>query len=234
MLNQLTDVVKHLLIINVIAYFITLPHHAAFGYDLAVYYPMSPLFKPYQLVTHMFMHGSLMHLFFNMYGLVLLGPALESRLGSSRFLFYYLFSGLGALLLHFGVNYFQLSALTSTLNPAHVLEVYRDGAEVISSGKNYSGPLGDLNEMLNGGMLGASGAIFGILAGFGAMFPRVELRLLFPPITLTAKWFVLIYAGIELYLGFSGMQSGIAHFAHVGGALFGFLLILYWRRTIIL
>ena len=132
------------------------------------------------------------------------------------------------------MNYFQLSALASTLNPADVLEVYRDGAEVISSGKNYSGPLGDLNEMLNGGMLGASGAIFGILAGFGAMFPRVELRLLFPPITLTAKWFVLIYAGIELYLGFSGMQSGIAHFAHVGGALFGFLLILYWRRTIIL
>ncbi len=234
MLERMTDVVKHLLIINVIAYFLTLPNHAIFGYDLAVHYPMSPLFKPYQLVTHMFMHGSIMHLFFNMYGLVLLGPALESRLGSSRFLIYYLFSGFGALLLHFGVNYVQLNALASHLPASDVVQVFEEGAGIIQSGRNYVGRMGDLNEMLNGGMLGASGAIFGILAGFGALFPRVELRLLFPPITLTAKWFVLIYAGIELYLGFSGMQAGVAHFAHVGGALFGFLLIQYWRRTTIM
>jgi len=234
MLERMTDVVKHLLIINVIAYFVTLPNHAVFGYDLAVHYPMSPLFKPYQLVTHMFMHGSIMHLFFNMYGLVLLGPALESRLGSNRFLFYYLFSGFGALLLHFGVNYYQLNALAGSLNAGDVAKVFEEGADIIASGRNYVGPLGELNDRLNGGMLGASGAIFGILAGFGALFPRVELRLLFPPITLTAKWFVLIYAGIEVYLGLSGMQSGVAHFAHVGGALFGFLLIQYWRRRTIM
>ncbi len=234
MLERMTDVVKHLLIINVIAYFLTLPNHAIFGYDLAVHYPMSPLFKPYQLVTHMFMHGSIMHLFFNMYGLVMLGPALEYRLGSARFLIYYFVSGFGALLLHFGVSYYQISALAGSLNSVDVAKVFEEGAGIIASGRNYVGPLGELNDMINGGMLGASGAIFGILAGFGALFPRVELRLLFPPITLTAKWFVLIYAGIELYLGFSGMQSGVAHFAHVGGALFGFLLIQYWRRTTIM
>ena len=103
MLDRLTDVVKHLLIINVIAFIITLPNHTLFGHELAVYYPLSPGFKPYQLITHMFMHGGITHIFFNMYGLVLLGPSLEARLGSKRFLIYYLVSGLGALLLHFGV-----------------------------------------------------------------------------------------------------------------------------------
>ncbi|HHB79611.1 MAG TPA: rhomboid family intramembrane serine protease [Saprospiraceae bacterium] len=235
MLNRLTDVVKHLLIINVIAYIITLPNHSLFGYDLAVHYPMSPLFHPYQLVTHMFMHGSPMHLFFNMYGLVLLGPPLEARLGSSRFLLFYLISGFGALLLHFGVSYYQLSALSHSIDAETLTEIYDNGAQLVAGGQNYSNPvLGRFNEMLNGGMLGASGAIFGVLAGFGTMFPRVQLQLLFPPITLTARWFVLIYAGIELYLGLNGVQQGVAHFAHIGGALFGFLLLQYWRRTTIL
>lgn len=232
MLDRLTDVVKHLLIINVIAFVITLPNHDLFGYDLAVHYPLSPFFKPYQLVTHMFMHGSLMHLFFNMYGLVLLGPPLEARLGSSRFLYYYLFSAFGALLLNFGVDYYQITSLASQLDPELAKDVFEKGASHLLNGENYSNlKMGKLNEMLNGGMLGASGAIFGILAGFGTLFPQVELRLLFPPITLTAKWFVLIYAGIELYLGVSGAQQGVAHFAHIGGALFGFLLIQYWRKT---
>ncbi len=178
-------------------------HQILLGFDLAAYYPASDNFKAYQIVTHMFMHGNTMHIFFNMYGLVLLGPPLESRLGSEKFLFFYLFTGLGAIGLYFLVKYLELNILG---NPVSI----------------------------NTPLVGASGAIFGILAGFGTLFPNVRLQLIFPPISFTAKWFVLIYAGIELYLGLSGRQSGVAHFAHLGGALFGFLLLQYWKKKNVL
>ncbi len=200
MLNNLTDVVKNLLIINVLFYLVTMQdHQSLLGFDLVAYYPTSRLFHAYQVVTHMFMHASPMHIFFNMYGLVLLGPPLEQRMGKEKFLFYYLFAGLGSIALYYFVKYVEL---------------------------NYLG----YNVSINTPMLGASGAIFGILAGFGTLFPNIRLQLIFPPIAFKAKWFVLIYAGIELYLGLSGRQPGVAHFAHLGGALFGFLLLMYWRK----
>ena len=235
MLNRLTDVVKNLLIINVLAFVFTLPNHQFMGHELAVFYPGSPFFRPYQLVTHMFMHGSMMHIFFNMYGLVLLGPSLETRLGSKRFLVFYLVSGFGALLLHFGVTYFRILGLEQHLGPSDVAVVFDQGAAALQAGKNFTNTtMAQLNNIINVPMLGASGAIFGVLAGFGTMFPNVRLQLLFPPVTLTAKWFVLIYAGIELFLGVNDLQQGVAHFAHVGGALFGFLLLQYWRRHTVL
>ena len=198
---QLTDVVKNLLIINVLMYFVAhmlMPNMGYNTYDLAMFYPTSTFFKPYQIVSHMFMHANISHIFFNMFGLYMFGPPLERIWGSERFLFYYLFAGFGALGLYILVKYVEMNYLGASLNGINVP------------------------------MLGASGAVFGLLAGFGMKYPNVVIQLLIPPIPMKAKYFVMIYAAIELFLGFSGFNTGIAHFAHLGGALFGFLLILYW------
>ena len=199
---NLTDVVKNLLIINIIVFLVgtyVLPPEVA-NHWLAVHYPTSPYFQPVQLITYMFMHGGFQHLLFNMFGLYMFGPPLEYNWGPKRFLFYYLVTGFGALVLHFGVEYYQMNFM------------------------GYPSELGDIP------MVGASGAIFGLLAGYGLLYPENELRLLFFPVPIKAKYFVLLYAGFELYTGISGRQPGIAHFAHLGGALFGFLLIIYWRN----
>jgi len=218
---RITDVVKHLLIINLLMYFGTflLGEPSNFSalvnqgrgefwdwgrYILALFFPTSEYFRPYQLVTHMFMHANIAHLFFNMFALFMFGPSLEAVWGPRRFFVYYFVTGFGALMLHMLVSYIEIS--TGSVSP----------------------------NMANVPMLGASGAVFGILAGYGMLFPNNVIQLLFPPIPLKAKYFVLIYAGIELFSGIQTLvgpsQSGVAHFAHVGGALFGFLLILYWRK----
>ncbi len=199
----ITAVVKHLIVINVLVFIganLILKENAGV---LAMHWPMSPFFKPFQIVTHMFMHGSLGHIFFNMFGLYIFGSALEHYWGSKRFLFYYLFSGFGALIIHMLVWYIQVSGMS--------YEEY----EVFLS-LPYS-------------VWGASGAIFGLLLGFGFQFPNVRLMLLFLPVPIKAKYFVIIYAAIELFLGVSGTRTGVAHFAHLGGALSGLILILYWR-----
>ncbi len=194
----LTPVVRNILMINVLIFLIMMMGGSGiFAARLAAYYPESPYFRPYQLVTHMFMHGNVAHIFFNMYALAILGPPLEERLGSQRFFIFYFLSGLGAIGLFFLVKYIEL----------HV----------------YHAPV-----PINVPVLGASGAVFGILAGFGTLYPTVRLMLLFPPVAMQAKYFVMLYAGLELYLGLQGLQPGVAHFAHVGGALFGFLLLKFW------
>jgi membrane associated rhomboid family serine protease len=216
---RVTDVVKHLLVINVLlligTYFAWEPtpeamHELVNGfshdfwewkrYTLALFYPTSEYFRPFQVITHMFMHGDPTHLLFNMFALYIFGPPLEIFWGARRFLFYYLATGVGAFILQLLVTYIELEYGMVSPN------------------------------VVNVPMLGASGAIFGLLAGYGMLFPNNLLHLLFPPITLKAKYFVLIYAGIELLMGLSPFNTGVAHFAHLGGALAGFLLIIYWRK----
>ncbi len=219
---RLTDVVKNLLIINVLMFLGSMlllgdptpstsialineqiDNFSLWGrYRLGLFLPGSPYFRPYQLVTHMFMHGNLTHLFFNMFALYMFGPPIEMSFGSKRFLFYYFFAGFGAMALQLGVTY---------------LEIHQFGAP---------------GYLANIPMVGASGAIFGLLAAFGYLFPNSQIMLIFPPIPMRAKYFVLIYAGAELMFGLNtmGASSGVAHFAHVGGALFGFLLLLYWKK----
>jgi membrane associated rhomboid family serine protease len=220
MMMRLTDVVRNLLIINVLVFLgseLLLGNPSSAVYDsismgesvdfrawgrymLAVFYPTSEYFRPFQLVTYMFMHADPMHLIFNMLALAVFGPGIELVWGSRRFLFYYLFTGFGALALNFLVQYWEMS--TGRVSPLTV----------------------------NVPMLGASGAIFGVLAAYGLLFPNNIIQMLFPPIALPAWLYVIIFAGLELVMGISGYQSGVAHFAHLGGALFGFLLIQYWWR----
>jgi len=201
MFRQIPDVVKNLLIINVIMYVLFQVMKIMNPYLLAMYYPTSDFFQPFQIVTHMFMHASSTHLLFNMIGLYFFGPPLEQLWGGKRFLIFYLIAGLGSLLLYLLTKYIEFNYLQ--LNPGYV----------------------DVP------MLGASGAVFGLLAGFAMKYPNQIISLIFPPISMKAKYFVLGYAAIELFLGVGRVNTGIAHFAHLGGALFGVLLILYWNKT---
>ncbi|MEO7174221.1 MAG: rhomboid family intramembrane serine protease [Saprospiraceae bacterium] len=194
--------VKQLILINAI-FFLGSNLLPQYGDQLALYYPASAYFQPFQLVTHMFMHANLSHLFFNMFGLYMFGSALEMYWGTKRFLIFYFLCGFGAIALHLGVWYWEVNQL----DPVEYAYFLTQPARV----------------------LGASGAVFGLLAGYGTMFPDNRIMLLFPPIPLKAKYFVIIYGLIELFSGISHSQSGVAHFAHVGGAIIGFLLVFYWK-----
>ncbi len=205
--SMLTPIVKNLIIINIIVMIGT----SIIGdvmYEKFSLFPFeSPLFHPYQLVTHMFMHGGFWHIFFNMYSLTIFGVALERVWGSGKFLLFYLVTGLGAALCHNLVIHFQVSDLLA--NQENMLTAAR---------------------ILRTPTVGASGAIYGVLLGYGMLYPNSILQLIFPPIALKAKWFVVIFAAIELATGLVGTSDGIAHFAHLGGMLFGLILILIWKR----
>jgi membrane associated rhomboid family serine protease len=234
-INTIPPVVKNLIIINVIMLFATFVLQMR-GIDLTkllgLHYFASSDFRPYQLVTHMFMHGGFMHLLFNMFALWMFGRVLESVWGPKRFFIYYFVTGLGAAALHTFVNYLEFQHIASRMTPEAVQMVLSQGADILSQGQNFSDvAAGKLNMLLNTPTVGASGAVFGILLGFGMLFPNTELMLLFPPIPIKAKYFVAGYGAIELFSGITNPGSNIAHFAHLGGMLFGFILIKYWNST---
>lgn len=233
--SSIPPVVKNLIIINVIMLMATYVLNMR-GIDLpsilGLRYFQSPEFRPYQLVTHMFMHGGFTHLLFNMFALWMFGRVLESVWGPKRFFIYYFVTGLGAAVLHSFVNFIEFQHLASKMTPENVQMVLSQGTEIFNQGKNFSDPdAGKLNLMLNIPTVGASGAVFGILLGFGMLFPNTQLMLLFPPIPIKAKYFVMGYGAIELYLGITQPGGNIAHFAHLGGMLFGFFMIKYWNRN---
>ena len=225
-------VVKNLIIINAIMFLALYGIDSAFGIDLnrvlGLFYFKSPYFEPYQIVTHMFMHGSLSHLFFNMFALWMFGKVLEQVWGSKRFLIYYFVTGLGAAFLHMLVNHLELASAIKQASEAYGIDNYSD--EIIRQLLNTGSTLAQkVGIGLYVPTVGASGAVFGVLLAFGMLFPNTRLMLLFPPIPIKAKYFVIGYGVIELYLGLTQSASNIAHFAHLGGMLFGFLLIKYWK-----
>ncbi|MEN6455350.1 MAG: rhomboid family intramembrane serine protease [Prolixibacteraceae bacterium] len=232
--GNIPPVVKNLIIINVLMLLATYVLSVR-GIDLnsvlGLHFFLSPEFEPYQLVTHIFMHGGFMHLFFNMFALWMFGRVLESVWGPKRFFIYYFVTGLGAAALHLFVNFLEFQSLVSKMSPEQVDMVMREGTSIFEQGKNYSDPLmGKLNALINVPTVGASGAVYGVLLGFGMLFPNTQLFLLFPPIPIKAKYFVIGYGLIELYLGLARPGSNVAHFAHLGGMLFGFLMIRYWNK----
>ena len=183
----------HLIIINVIFYLATRLNQGYMYSTFALFYPTTPWFKPWQVVSYMFMHGGFWHLFFNMYSLYIFGMAVERILGQKKYLILYFLAGLGAAAAQLGVQ---------ALDPAI-----------------QSVPT-----------VGASGCIYGIIVAFAMIFPEAKLTLIFPPVTLSAKWMAIIFIGIELITGITGTQAGVAHFAHLGGALIGWLLIWWWFK----
>ncbi|MCF8378881.1 MAG: rhomboid family intramembrane serine protease [Bacteroidales bacterium] len=227
-------VVKNLLIINVLMFLGLYAFDSAFGIDLnrvlGLFYFKSPFFQPYQIVTHMFMHGSLGHLFFNMFALWMFGRVLEQVWGSKRFLIYYFVTGLGAAFLHMMVNFIVLAPAISQVTELFGIESFNETniRQLLNTGNALAQKVG---VGLWVPTVGASGAVFGLLLAFGMLFPNTQLMLLFPPIPIRAKYFVIGYGAIELYLGLTQPGSNVAHFAHLGGMLFGFLLLKYWKTN---
>jgi membrane associated rhomboid family serine protease len=239
-MRNVTETVKQLIIVNILFFIGTLILKDSAYKILALYFPESPNFQYWQPVTHMFMHGGYMHIFFNMFALFSFGSALEHIWGSKKFLFFYISCGLGAALLHTGVNYYYFQDGLNTL-----MEQGFSKAEVLAVLNGKSSP--QIVPILNtpgfqnfvsaylGTAVGASGAIYGIIVAFAFMFPNAELMLMFIPVPIKAKYFVPGLVLVDLYLGISGQSifggGGIAHFAHVGGALFGFIIMWYWKKN---
>jgi membrane associated rhomboid family serine protease len=233
---DLPPVVKNIIMINVLMILANFAASSVFGVDLngllGLYFPASEQFKPLQIVTHMFMHGGFMHIFFNMYALFIFGPILEGVWGPKRFLIFYMVCGLGAALTHETVIFFQYSHLIQNLSPENIQAVITEGTAYLHQGKVFTDPdMQSLQILLNTPTVGASGAIFGVLLAFGVLFPNTQLMLLIPPMPIKAKWLVLGYGALELVLAVTQPGSDIAHAAHLGGMLFGYLLIRYWRKT---
>ncbi len=235
-LFALPPVVKNIILLNVLMLIITWVVKSVFGIDLTMilglYFPKSEHFMPLQILSHMFMHGGFFHLFFNMYALFLFGQILENVWGPKRFLLFYLVSGLGAAFTYEVVIYFQYHHLVRMISPENLQLVMAKGSTYLSEGKVFTDhSMQSLQLLLNTPIVGASGAIFGVLLAFGVLFPNTQLMLIFPPIPIKAKYLVIGYGALELYLALTQPGSNIAHTAHLGGMLFGYILLRYWRKT---
>jgi rhomboid-like protein len=220
---NLTPVVKNLLIINFICFipYIVLSDDAyqrIIIYHVGAFYFNSPFFKPWQVITYMFFHGGWMHILFNMLSLYFIGPILEYAIGAKRFFNLYFICGIGAIAFQWAVQAFEVHALI--------------GSFVIPDSLQTVDPLvmQKLQAIYDVPIVGASGAIFGVLVGFGMLYPDMELMMFFIPIPIKAKYFILFYVGLEIYSVISpGAGDNIAHLAHLGGALIGFIMIKIWR-----
>ena len=233
--SQLPEIVKNLLIINGLFFLATISLES-YGINFTKWFALhqfqSPDFMPHQLITHFFMHGNFTHLLFNMFALWMFGKILENVWGGKRFLTYYMITGIGAAIIHILFCQYQISEISSTLNNELVTKVLNaepnsriNGTEAdISSMQN-------LYNLVNTPTVGASGAVFGILLAFGMLFPNTLLYIYFA-IPIKAKYFVIIYGIMELYAGISNNPAdNVAHFAHLGGMLFGFILLKYWQKN---
>lgn len=217
-MNNLPAVTKNLLIINVLCYFGIIVGNR-YGIDLkdvlGLHFFLASDFKLFQLISYMFMHADIQHIFFNMFAVWMFGRTLEQVMGPKRFLIYYMVCGIGAGLIQELVQYGEY---------VMVLQDYQQ----VDTGFGII-PMSDYLNMMN--TVGASGAVYGILLAFGMLFPNSQMFVFPIPFPIKAKYFVIGYAVIELLLGMGRAGDGIAHFAHLGGMLFGLLLILYWKKN---
>ena len=262
---NLPPVVKHLLIITILFFIGDLLLTSMNSYipqALKMYSIQSPNFRPYQLITHMFMHGGLMHIFFNMFGIVIFGKVIESVWGSKRFFWLYFSSGLGAAALHLLITHLQLNSMMELINEfmqnpnyelySEIIEKYLsrrilvaypefsqmvdklmyepENIAVINQAADYVRQIQELH--INTPMVGASGALFGVLAVFAVLFPNVELMLIFLPVPVKAKYMIPGFALLSLFFGVFNFQwDNIAHFAHLGGGIVGFILAYFWKKN---
>ena len=258
---QLTRGAKFLLIANVVMFVITLLLQYLQNVDLtdylALFYIKSDHFRPYQYFTYMFMHGGVFHLFFNMYALFLFGVMLERIWGTKRFVFYYLVTGLGAAVVNTVVNYYQFAPLLQAYNDfmaspsangleavvqkcngfnlAAVYEIIEHWSEVQNDAATLENIRSQITTVItnvtSAPMIGASGAVFGLLLAFAMVFPDLKLQIIFIPIGIKAKYFVLIYGLLELFFGVNNFSGdNVAHWAHLGGLIAGVILMLIWKR----
>ncbi len=239
-MGRLTETVKHLIILNALFFAAS----SLLGLDLnnflALYFPENENFGIWQFVSHMFMHGGFMHILFNMYALWAFGSPLEQMWGRNKFIFFYFSAGLGAGLIYTAVNYFQFNSIHNDL--INIGLRTSDIQSLLTSGKYNSDILSQIPEqklmeiyqIYNTPAVGASGAIYGVLVAFGMTFPNAKLALIFLPVPISAKYFIPVLIALDLFSGVTGFSifgGGIAHFAHVGGAIIGFIIMWYWKTN---
>lgn len=233
-MNSIPVVTRNLIIINFLVWIADtlLSNQFDLGRYLALHYFSSDYFMPHQIITYMFMHGSLGHVFFNMFAVYMFGRTLEMIWGPKRFLVYYMLTGIGAAAAQLLITYIRVRSIESGMDPGSISMVYNEGLSALLNNKNFIDPyMADLNLLVNIPMVGASGAVFGVLVAFGMLFPNVELMMLFFPVPIKAKWFVIGYGVMELVLGvYDGAGDNVAHFAHLGGLITGFLIVYYWQK----
>lgn len=237
-MRNLTETVKHLLIINVI-FFVASLSLGDLVYDLfALHYPSNPKFQYWQPLTHMFMHGDFGHIFFNMFGLYMFGVPIEQMWGRNKFIFFYLSTRFGAAALQLFLYYFQINGVYDLLL-LEGLSSFEVNEFLQSSDLSYEiverigrDKLLSSLSAFNGVMVGASGALYGVLVAFAFLFPNARLMLLFPPIPVKAKVLVPLLILGDLFFGFTSYSIGpIAHFAHIGGAVTGLIMMWYWKKN---
>ncbi|UWX56013.1 rhomboid family intramembrane serine protease [Maribacter litopenaei] len=239
-MSRITEAIKHLLIINILFFVATNIYGDQMYQWFSLWFPKNENFGLWQIVTHMFMHGGFMHILFNMYALYAFGTPLERMWGRNKFLFFYFSAGLGAALLHTGVNYYYfqegLNAIVSSgVSESSVMDIVSRG-QYNTEWYNIAGKstIDNFLSAYHTPAVGASGAIYGVLVAFGMSYPNSELFLIFLPVPIKAKYFIPVLIALDLFSGITGygiFGQGIAHFAHVGGALVGFLMMWYWRKN---
>ncbi|CAM1339686.1 rhomboid family intramembrane serine protease [Tenacibaculum aestuarii] len=251
---RLTQAIKHLIIINVILFFAPQLLNMDLTNLFALHYPANEHFGFWQYITHMFMHGGPAHLLFNMYGLWAFGTPLEQMWGRNKFLFFYFSAGIGAGLIYTLANYYQFNGIYEQLissgitsdEVSKILDIstystkeFINQCNIILSNNSTLTPyqgLGDnlieINNLFNSPAVGASGAVYGVLVAFGLTYPNAKLALIFFPVPIAAKYFIPLIILSDLFFGMTSYSIGnIAHFAHVGGAIIGFIIAWYWKKN---
>ena len=238
-MNKLTDAIKHLIIINVILFVVPQLLKLDFTNMLALHFPKNEYFGFWQYVTHIFMHGSFAHILFNMYGLWAFGTPLEQLWGKKKFIFFYFSAGIGAGVIYTLVNYYQFNGIydlfiNAGLNNSEVISILEKGT---TAGFNLNDAITQaqfdkIYSLYHTPAIGASGAVYGVLVAFGMYFKDAKLALIFFPVPIAAKYFIPIMILGDLFFGMTKYSIGnIAHFAHIGGALIGFIIAWYWKKN---
>lgn len=238
-MNRLTDAIKHLIIINIIVFVAPQLLQLDFTNILALHFPKNEHFGFWQYATHMFMHGSFAHILFNMYGLWAFGTPLEQMWGRNKFIFFYFSAGIGAGLIYTLVNYYQFNAIyelfiNAGLTNSEVMDILKTGStnDIRVVNAITQTQFDKISMLYNTPAVGASGAVYGVLVAFGMYFKDAKLALIFFPVPIAAKFFIPAIIAFDLFFGMTKYSVGnIAHFAHVGGALIGFIIAYYWKKN---
>ncbi len=253
-MGKLTDAIKHLIIINVILFFVPQLLNMDLTNILALHFPQNEHFGFWQYVSHIFMHGSVPHLLFNMYGLWAFGTPLEQMWGKKKFVFFYFSAGIGAGLIYSLVNYYQFNnayqqLISSGITIEEISQITAMSIEttqelidkcniLLNNNKNIAvypeivNDVVDAYSLYNTHGVGASGAVYGVLVAFGLAFPEAKLAMIFFPVPIAAKYFIPLMILGDLFFGVTKYSVGnVAHFAHVGGAIIGFIIAWYWKKN---
>ena len=237
MFNNIPPITRNIIIINIVVFILTYVLQTDMMYRyLAAFYPFSPFFHSWQIITHMFMHGSFMHILFNLMTLYSFGPVLEQVLGDKKYVLLYFVSGLGAFFLFNLWNFVEVEQIKSSLQSLGFdLAGYMDGERVSFKGNSAAileqqNLVNQLQSIISVPMVGASGAIFGVIAAFATLYPDAKIMLMFIPVPVKVKYLMPVVIIVSIYLGVTGNAGGIAHLAHVGGALVGYILAKIWKK----